>query len=154
MKNQNYLQPERLKKLADWLDDLKIGLRIDILESTNNSYKEGNVIDVIPVFITPIKGLPKIFENEWGVNSIGEVVYLEDEKMTTVASVQKFFGLDVSTFFHILAPYAQSNNKFGGKLLKNNARAKDIAFNIHELVKINSTQMLLHPEIEIFISKN
>lgn len=153
MKNQKHLHPERLKKLAEWLDELKIGLRIEIIEDSSNSFQDAKAINVLPVFITPIRNLPKIFKNEW-LNEKGEFVWKEDEDATTLSSIQKFFGIDCEMLMHLFAPYAQSNQKFGGKLLKNNASPKDIAFNIQELVKINSSAMKLYPGIDIFISKN
>lgn len=153
MKNQKHLHPERLKKLAEWLDELKIGLRIEIIEDSSNSFKDAQAINVLPVFITPIRNLPKIFKNEWQ-NEKGELVWKDDEDATTLSSIQKFFGIDCEMLMHLFAPYAQSNQKFGGKILKNNASPKDIAFNIQELVKINSSAMKLYPGIDIFISKN
>lgn len=153
MKNQKHIQPERLKKLAQWLDDLKIGLRIDILEDSSNSFGDSQAINIMPVFITPIRNLPKIFRDEW-MTANGVFVWKEDENATTLSSIQKFFGIDCEMLMHLFAPYAQSNQKFGGKLLKNNASPKDIAFNIQELVKIKNSALNLYPGIDIFISKN
>ena len=105
------------------------------------------------MFITPIKSLPRIFKNEWKIASNGEVIWKEDELNTTVSSIQRFFGIDSEMLLHLFAPYAQSN-KYAGKLLKNNASSKDIAFNIQELIKVTETPLKLHPDIKIFISKN
>ncbi len=154
MKKQKQIQPERLTKLAQWLDELKIGLRIDILEDTSNTFGEAHAINIVPVFITPIQNLPKIFKNEWKLTRKGEFAWREDDDETTISSIQKFFGIDCEMLMHLFAPYGQSNQKFGGKLLKSNANPKDIAFNIQELVKLNNNAMNLHPGIGIFISKN
>jgi hypothetical protein len=154
MKKQNYPHPERLKKLALWLDELKIGLQIEILVDSSNSFNDELAINLMPIFITPIKNFPKIFENEWEISEDGEMTWREDKFKTTLSSIHNFFGINSEMLMHIFAPYAQSNYKFGGKILKNNACSKDMAFNIKELVKINNSALKLHPDINIFISKN
>jgi hypothetical protein len=82
------------------------------------------------------------------------MTWREDKFKTTLSSIHNFFGINSEMLMHIFAPYAQSNYKFGGKILKNNACSKDMAFNIKELVKINNSALKLHPDINIFISKN
>ncbi|MBK7683104.1 MAG: hypothetical protein IPJ26_11860 [Bacteroidetes bacterium] len=59
MKKQNYPHPERLKKLALWLDELKIGLQIEILVDSSNSFNDELAINLMPIFITPIKNFLK-----------------------------------------------------------------------------------------------
>lgn len=56
-----------------------------------------------------------------------------DEEKTTATSLEGFFGLNSEAVMHLLIPYRQNLERFGGKILLPDSSPVDIAINILEL---------------------
>lgn len=148
-------QPERLTKLAIRLNE--IGNRGQIFPLSKNAPMmliENQWVRNLPICMGAISEISKVFPDDWFCSSQGQFYWRRDRSKKTLISACCFFGLDIQMFHHLFVPLKQNIPMFGGTILSNAVLNKDIAYNIMELVNSFDNALKLHPEIDIFISKN
>ncbi len=148
-------QPERLKKLAGYLQTQKRNESFKVLEDDNYIFSsEEGAVNMFPVFECIVNALPKAFPELWRATKRGIVHTGSDTRLCLLSSIILYFGIDGDQFMHIFTPYAQEPETYGGAYLERDATPKEIARNISEMICFNEIGMDLHPGIPIFISKN
>jgi hypothetical protein len=135
MKTQLKLQKHRLNKLAMHLLNGKLiteetAITEDVETIDYGHYKETTIPYFIYIFIEAVN----LFPGEWILDENYQPVYIKDIYGVTISSALEFFGLTFDQFEHIVIPYHQTPEIYGGDFLLKNSLPEDIANNIFSLV--------------------
>jgi len=130
--NDSAIETERLSLLAEHLG--KIGLNEK--KHSSDLPQLGICQNGHPIrfYHKPFFECPHIFK-EWTFTSEGIPVLEGISQGDAFESSMHFFNIDSEIFQHCFSPMAQDCERFGGRILRRNSTARDIAHNIKCFLK-------------------
>ena len=122
-----------------------------LLKQKKQYHGDSNIAS-IECFSSALEDLPVLFK-QWEYNTEGIPRLNSYESLNTLTAVAIFFKLDFDSLSHLFVPGFQEPMIYGGKILPNDAKLNDLAYNIYEYVSVINAEEEVKEKQKIKIKK-
>ncbi len=135
MKNKNQLQPDRLRKLALYLQGNEVRDIQYVIEDEPEYIDHGDFVEKqVSFYYQAIVESIFIFRKEWKIDERGHVYWVKDPEKSPLNSALLFYGLTDEQFQHLFIPNYQRTLLYGGRTLGNCVHPREIGENIMQFL--------------------